>query len=79
MAEYTIDPESDAVGEHYAVIQTPRRQRKRFPAGCVRIVAAQEEALASADPKRNEYPARVYGPSASSEGLRIYYLIRWLD
>jgi hypothetical protein len=74
-----VDPESSSLQERHAVIQTPRRARKRFPEGCVSVVDSAEQALAAADPDRNLHPAVVYGPSVSSESQRIYYLVRWLD
>ena len=74
-----IDGESDAAQEQWAVVQTPRPARKkRFAESCVRLVASEDQAIREADASRNEYPARVYGPSKSSEGLRLYYLVRWL-
>ena len=74
-----IDGESDAAQERWAVVQTPRPERKkRFAESCVRLVASEDQAIREADASRNEYPARVYGPSKSSEGLRLYYLVRWL-
>lgn len=73
------DPESHVARDHWAVVQTTRRSRKRFPDSCVRLMADEAEALAGADPAQGEYPARVYGPSRSSEGVRLYYLIRWLS
>ncbi len=74
-----IDTESEAAREHWAVVQTPRPERKkRFAESCVRVVTSAAEAMAMANPASNEYPARVYGPSKSSEGLRLYYLVRWL-
>ena len=79
MADIYMDSESGALRECFAVVQTTRRQRKRFPESCVRLVESEAAALAGADAARQEYPARVYGPSASSEGLRLYYLVRWLD
>ena len=74
------DPESEATREQWAVVQTARPERKkRFSESCVRVVNSETEAIALADPNRNEYPARVYGPSKSSEGFRLYYLIRRLS
>ncbi len=74
-----VDTESEAIREQWAVVQTPKpERRKRFPESCVRLVASEAEAVAAADTSRNEYPARVYGPSKSSEGLRLYYLVRWV-
>jgi len=79
MSGMFADPESDVAGEHWAVVQTTRRSRKRYPDSCVRLVADEAQALAGADHAQGEYPARVYGPSRSSEGVRLYYLIRWLS
>lgn len=79
MPRILIDPESKSLDERYALIKTPRRDRSRYPEGCVTPVTGAEEALAGAKPARNLHPALVYGPSKSSEGQRIYYLMRWLD
>ena len=43
------DPETSVSELHYAVVQTGRRPRTRFPAGCVQIVASRAAALAQAD------------------------------
>jgi len=74
-----VDSESRSLRERFALIKAPRRSRSRYPEGCVSPVADKESAIAGADPAKNLYAAVVYGPSASSEGLRIYYLVRWLD
>ncbi len=74
-----IDPDSDVVTEQYAVVHTPRRKRDRFPETSVRVVDSEEAARQQADPDKNTYPALVMGPSRSSEGARLYYLIEWLD
>ncbi len=60
------------------MIFTPRQSRKRYPAGCVEVFATREEALAAADAANKHYAARVVGPSKSSEGQFIYYLLDWL-
>ncbi|MGW8246548.1 MAG: hypothetical protein ACWGOV_00435 [Acidiferrobacterales bacterium] len=73
-----IDAESDVVGTHYAIVYTPRRSRGRFPVNCVEIVNDLDEALAGSDPDEKKYPARVVGPSRSSEGVMLYYLDCWL-
>lgn len=73
------DPETGVSQERAAVIFTPRRDRKRFPAGCVEIHATVEQALAAADPDNKRHAARVVGPSKSSEGQFIYYLLEWLQ
>ncbi len=79
MAGVPVDPETEVVAEQFAVVATSKRQRKRFPEGCVEVCGSEAQARAAADPARNRYPARVYGPSRSSEGLRLYYLVAWLD
>ncbi|MGD2136657.1 MAG: hypothetical protein PVJ66_00085 [Gammaproteobacteria bacterium] len=73
------DPETNVSRERYAVIFTPRLNRKRFPAGCVEIHATREAAQAAADPANKRHAARVVGPSKSSEGQFIYYLLDWLE
>ena len=73
-----VDAESDVVGTHYAIVYAPRRQRGRFPVNCVEVVKDEDEALAGSDPEHKKYPARVIGPSRSSEGVMLYYLDCWL-
>ena len=79
MPKIIIDPESRSLEERYALIKSPRRNRVRFPEGCVIPVDDEQQARVGAEPARNLHPALVYGPSKSSEGQRIYYLVRWLD
>jgi len=79
MPQILMDPESKSLQERFALVKTPRRNRPRYPEACVILVASEQEACAGAEPARNLHPALVYGPSKSSEGQRIYYLIRWLD
>lgn len=64
--------------ESYAVIYAPRRQRQRYPENTVQVVATEQEALAQADAKKSLYAARVCGPFRSSEGFKLFYLVRWL-
>lgn len=64
--------------ESYAVIYAPRRQRQRYPENTVQLVDTEQEALAQADAVKNLYAARVCGPFRSSEGFRLFYLVRWL-
>jgi hypothetical protein len=73
------DPQTSVSQERFAVIFTPRQNRKRFPAGCVEIFATLEAALMAADPENKRHAARVVGPSKSSEGQYIYYLLTWLE
>lgn len=78
MSEHLIDPHSRLVEKQFAVVFTPRRQRKRFPENCVEIKPSAAAAFEAAAPEANRYPALVYGPSRSSEGFRLYYLVEWL-
>lgn len=62
------------------VIYAPSgRNRKRFPENCVTPYATESEAKAAAKPDQGYYAAIASGPSRSSEGFRLYYLLRWLD
>ncbi len=72
------DPETSVSEVRFAVVYTKRQSRKRFPAGCVQIVETEAEAINAADDENNYFPAHVAGPSKSSEGQFIYYLVRWL-
>ncbi|BAN69343.1 hypothetical protein [endosymbiont of unidentified scaly snail isolate Monju] len=79
MPHVIVDPESTALAERWALIKTPRKNRKRYPEACVQVCESEADAREGADAKRNLHPAIVYGPSVSSESQRIYYLVRWLD
>ena len=72
------DPQTGVSQVRFAVIFTPRQDRKRYPAGCVEIFESQEAAVMAADPDNKRHAARVVGPSKSSEGQFIYYLLEWL-
>lgn len=67
------------VREQFAVIRCSGRRRRRYSAGCVRVVPSRESALAEARPTEGLLAAVVAGPSKSSENVEIYYLLRWLD
>lgn len=71
------DPETNVSGVKVAVITSPRTDRKRYPAACVEIMADEESARAAAVAGKT-FAARVLGPSKSSEGQFIYYLMEWL-
>lgn len=73
------DPYTKVSEEQFAVVYVPKRSRNRFPANCVEVLASHEEALAKADPESKKFAARVLGPSKSSEGQYIYYLVEWLE
>ena len=72
------DPETDVSIERYAVVYVPKRSRNRFHSGCVTIVESEQEAIRQSDESSNRYAAMVLGPSKSSEGQLIYYLVNWL-
>lgn len=74
------DVESKVVGTSAVVIYSPSgKKRKRFPEGVVEVYANEAEALAHADPGASRHAAVASGPSRSSEGFRLFYLVRWLD
>lgn len=73
------DPESRVSNMEFAVVYVPRRSRNRFSAGCVEIMTSAAAAIDAADPENKRFAARVSGPSKSSEGQSIYYLLEWLE
>jgi len=74
------DLESRVVSTSAVVIYSPSgKSRKRFPEGVVEIYASEAEALAHADPDKSRHAAIASGPSRSSEGFKLFYLVRWLD
>jgi len=75
------DTEAGVVGTSAVVIYSPsgKRNRKRFPENCVQVVADEDEALNRADPDKGFHAAIASGPARSSEGFKLFYLIRWLD
>ncbi len=73
------DPESLASNIEYAVVYIPKRSRNRFSANCVTIKSCAADALDNAAPENKYFAARVSGPSKSSEGQFIYYLVEWLE
>ena len=79
MKPHLIDPATDITHECYALIKAPILKRKRFPEGVVTVVSNEAEARAGASVAENIVPAVVYGPSRSSEGFRLFYLLRWLE
>ena len=78
MPHILLDPESSALSERFALVRAARPERARFPEGCVVLFDDEAAARAGANPERHLHPALVYGPSVSSEGQRVYYLVRWL-
>lgn len=75
-----IDAEAPhLVQQQFALVQAVRGKRQRFPENVVAVVATEEEALRRQAPADNLHAAEVMGPSRSSEGFRLYYLVRWLS
>ena len=73
------DPDSKSSNLEYAVVYVPKRSRNRFAASCVEVKSCAADALDAADPDSKHFAARVSGPSKSSEGQFIYYLVEWLE
>lgn len=73
------DPDSKSSNLEYAVVYVPKRSRNRFAASCVEVKSCAADALDAADPESKYFAARVSGPSKSSEGQFIYYLVEWLE
>ena len=78
---YHLDSDDNAkvADEHFAVVYAPKRYRDRVPEGSVTLVDSEAAALLAADASKKIFPARVVGPARSSEGMRVYYIVRWLD
>ena len=72
------DP-ANPLPERFALIYAPQRRRNRFPDNCVQVVASEEAARQGANPGKNLHAGVVIGPSRSSEGVQLYYLVRWID
>ncbi len=74
-----LDPDLPQLMQaRFAVAHVKRGARRRFAENCVQVVADEATALALACPERHAHAVEVMGPSRSSEGLRLYYLVRWL-
>ncbi len=66
------------VQQRFAVVYAPKK-KKRLSANCVDVKDTEDQALAEAEPEKNRHAAVVAGPSKSSEGQYLYYLIQWLS
>ncbi len=74
------DTEAPLVQPRYVVIYSPGgKGRKRFPENCVTLHDTEAAARAAANPEAGFRAAVASGPSRSSEGFRLFYLVRWLD
>lgn len=78
MPRILVDPDSKSLDQHFAIIRTKRVDRVRYPEACVTILEGEEAARSAAQIESSLHPALVYGPSCSSEGQKLYYLVRWL-
>lgn len=79
-AGVSIDPDVPHMMQAcFAIAHVTRGARKRFPENCVEVLDDESAARARARPELNQHAVEVMGPSRSSEGLRLYYLVRWLD
>jgi len=65
--------------QRYAVVYVPKKSRNRFSAGSVEVFEDETAARNQSDPANKRFAAVVRGPSKSSEGQLLYYLIEWLD
>ena len=74
-----LDPDAPVIEEQYAVVFVPRRSRGRVPENSVEIMESENAAREQADPANKKYPAKVVGPSRSSEGCQMYYVVEWLE
>ena len=79
MPKIPYDPDTTVVEEHFAVVYAPRKTRDRFSEGAVELKNSVEQARKDSDSRNKKFAAIVAGPSRSSEGLRLYYLVEWLD
>lgn len=70
----------DRLSQVFAVVYGKKkpRSKQRFPENVVEIYPSAEEARAAADAEKLRYAAEVFGPSRSSEGFMLYYLVRWI-
>lgn len=74
-----VDWETTTQDEHFALVYTPTRNRKRFPENCVKVMESEQAAREAANPDKHFHAAKVAGPSRSSEGFFVYFLVRWLE
>jgi len=74
--KFAFDPSQ--VKEVPALINSRVKNRERYPEGVVMPMESEAAALEQANPAQHLFPAIVIGPSRSSEGVRVYYLVKWL-
>jgi hypothetical protein len=73
--------QSNTMDSFYALVYSPKgkQSRNRFSKNCVFQMESEQAAKMAAEPEKNLYPAFIRGPSKSSEGVMLYYLLEWLD
>ena len=74
-----LDPDAPVIEERYAVVYVPRRSRGRVPENSVEIMESENAARDHASQDKKKFAAKVVGPSRSSEGLKMYYVVEWLE
>lgn len=74
-----LDPDAPVIEEQYAVVYVPRRSRGRVPENSVEIMESENAARDHASQDKKKFAAKVVGPSRSSEGLKMYYVVEWLE
>ena len=77
MKGYSLDqhPSISIVKEAFAVVRIPRIKRERVPANNVEVAEDLDIAIEKSDPSNHLYAAKVLGPSRSSEGMTLYYIL----
>ena len=75
------DPQTNVSNIQFAIVYAPRRKanRHRIPQSCVELKDNKEQALEDSTPNKKRYAAQVLGPSKSSEGQYIFYVMEWLE
>ncbi len=78
---YSLDPHPSVkvVKEEFAVVRIPRIKRERVPANNVEVMEDLAAAIEKSDPKNHLYAAKVLGPSRSSEGVILYYILEMFN
>jgi len=80
MKGYSLDPHPEAnyANRCFAVIYSPRKKRNRFPATVVTLYESGMAAAKAQDHDQQLFAAEVIGPAKSSEGVHLFYLLKWL-
>lgn len=75
------DPYTKVSQLQFAIVYAPRRKsnRNRIPQSCVELKESKDQAMEDSDPNTKRYAAQVLGPSKSSEGQFIFYVMEWLE